>query len=134
MTLANSEQRYQWQSEEIYLIFQVKHSTNERNFRKRSLSPRNDEDLYNPELPSEDNSPQHDVLQDQEQQNHSEVRELSPANKQQRSRSRSTSPIPAKHARRHSKSPEQQQSKIFKIVFVQNQRQVSLLQQCFHFL
>ncbi len=87
------------------------------------MSPKNDEDLYNPELPSEDNSPQHDVLQDQEQQNHSEVRELSPANKQQRSRSRSMSPIPAKHARKHPKSPEQQQSKIFKIVFVQNQRQ-----------
>ena len=83
----------------------------ERNFRKRSLSPQNDEELYNPELPSEDNGSQPNILQDKGQQNHSDMKELSPV-KKQKSRSRSNSPIPAKHARRHSKSPEQKQSKI----------------------
>lgn len=89
---------------------QVKHVRKERNFQKRSLSSQQEEDLYNPELPSEDNYPSPDNVQGVGKENHNEVK--APSNKHQRSRSKSKSPSPNKQARKISKSPEQEQGKI----------------------
>ena len=89
---------------------QVKHVPKERNFRKHSLSPQQDEDLYNPELPSEDNYPSPDIVQGVGEENHNEVK--APSNKHQRSRSPSKSPSPSEEARKISKSPKQEQGEI----------------------
>lgn len=88
----------------------MKHVPIERNFRKRSLLPQQEEDLYNPELPSEDNYPSPDIVQGVGEENHNEVK--APSNKHQRSRTPSKSPSPIKQARKISKSPEQEQGKI----------------------
>ena len=82
---------------------QVIDFVNERNFKEHSSSSQNDDELYNPELPSEDNDPETDVLQEQ---NHKDIQDVS-----QQSRSRSNSPVPPNQARRHSSSPENKQSK-----------------------
>ena len=89
-------------------FLQVTYPLKGRNFRKHSLSLQNDDDdLYNPECPSGDQSPNFDPLQDTGQEKH-EIKEIS-----NQSRSRSNSPQEEQHPRMHSRSPEQRLGEIF---------------------